>query len=115
MGNQNISKSFIHLRVHTSYSLLEGAIRPEAIGPLCVKYKMPAVAITDSGNMFGALELSEQLVKSGIQPIIGCQLNLIDPFHVQDDQKSALFFPIIVLAQNVTGYNHWWSWLQKIF
>ena len=106
MVKESIPKSFVHLRVHSSYSLLEGAIRPEVIGSLCAKAKMPAVAITDTGNMFGALELSEQLVKSGVQPIIGCELNLIDQFNVSDDSRSDIFFPIVLLAQNEIGYSN---------
>ena len=75
---KNIEKSdpFIHLRVHSSYSLLRGAIRPEELPKLCQKNLMPAVGVTDSGNLFGALEISELLVANGIQPLIGCEFKL---------------------------------------
>ena len=69
---------FIHLRLHTEYSLLEGAVRLKKLPGLCEMAEMPAVAITDTNNMFAALEASEWLSKAGVQPIIGCQfLSLI--------------------------------------
>src|SRR3546814_8888696 len=67
---------FVHLRVHTAYSLTEGAIRVEQLAGLCVRHRMPAVAITDTNNLFGALEGSKALAGKGIQPIIGCQISL---------------------------------------
>ncbi len=60
---------FIHLRVHSEYSLLEGAIRLEELPNMCSAMGMPAVAITDTNNLFGALEFSEYSAKAGIQPI----------------------------------------------
>lgn len=63
--------NFVHLRVHSPYSLAEGAVRIEEIAPLCLRHDMPAVAVTDTGNLFGALEISEKISKTGIQPIIG--------------------------------------------
>ena len=66
--------NFIHLRVHSAYSLSEGAIKVEDLVSLCKDYSMPAVALTDSGNLFGALEMSLAASKGGIQRIIGCQM-----------------------------------------
>ena len=65
---------FIHLRLHSAYSLLEGAIRIKELPKLCRKEGMPAVALTDTANLFGALEFSEVLAEAGIQPITGCTL-----------------------------------------
>ena len=65
---------FVHLRVHTAYSLSEGAIKVPALVELCAKNRMPAVAITDTGNLFGALEFSLACAGAGVQPIIGCQM-----------------------------------------
>ena len=67
---------FIHLRLHSAYSLLEGAIPVKALPELCKAHDMPAVALTDSGNLFAALEFSEAMAKAGVQPIMGCQLAL---------------------------------------
>ena len=68
MGHAN----FVHLRVHSAYSLSEGAIKLNELSELCVLERMPAVAITDHNNLFGAIEFSEICKDSGIQPILGC-------------------------------------------
>ncbi len=65
---------FVHLRVHTAYSLLEGAIRVPDLVKLARDKRMPAVAMTDTNNMFGAMEFSGACAGAGIQPILGCQL-----------------------------------------
>src|SRR5476649_2993999 len=65
---------FVHLHVHSSYSLLEGALTIARLAELAKADKQAALALTDTDNMFGALEFSEKLASSGIQPIIGCAL-----------------------------------------
>jgi len=65
---------FVHLRVHSAYSLSEGAIRVKELMGLCQNFKMPAVAVTDTNNLFGALEFSLSAADSGVQPIIGGQI-----------------------------------------
>ena len=65
---------FVHLHVHSSYSLLEGALTIARLAELAKADKQPALALTDTDNMFGALEFSEKLADSGIQPIVGCAL-----------------------------------------
>ena len=67
---------FIHLRVHSAYSLSEGALRHQQILKFCRENTMPAVAVSDSCNLFGALEFAVAAAAAGVQPIIGCQLNL---------------------------------------
>jgi DNA polymerase-3 subunit alpha len=67
---------FVHLRVHSAYSLSEGAIKIKKLVELARKNGMPAVAIADTGNLFGALEFSSAAVDAGIQPIIGCNLGI---------------------------------------
>ncbi len=67
---------FVHLRVHSAYSLSEGAIKIKKLVELAKKNAMPAVAITDTGNLFGALEFSYAAADAGIQPIIGCNLGI---------------------------------------
>ncbi|MBI1776366.1 MAG: DNA polymerase III subunit alpha [Proteobacteria bacterium] len=67
---------FVHLRVHSAYSLSEGAIKLKELVGLCRKLAMPAVAVTDSTNLFGALEFASYATEAGIQPIIGCKLAL---------------------------------------
>ncbi|MEL7048952.1 MAG: PHP domain-containing protein, partial [Pseudomonadota bacterium] len=73
---QATSLDFVHLRVHSAYSLLEGALPIPTIGKLCEKHGFPAVALTDTNNMFGALEFSEKLSKSGLQPIAGLTISM---------------------------------------
>ena len=67
---------FVHLRVHTAFSLSEGAIRITELVKICKEQLMPAVAITDTNNLFGGLEFSSACVEAGIQPIIGCQVSV---------------------------------------
>src|SRR3954447_21525196 len=65
---------FVHLHVHSSYSLLEGALMIARLAELAKADRQPALALTDTDNMFGALEFSEKLAGYGIQPIVGCAL-----------------------------------------
>ena len=65
---------FVHLHVHSSYSLLEGALPIARLAELAKADRQPALALTDTDNMFGALEFSDKMAGSGIQPIIGCAL-----------------------------------------
>ena len=65
---------FVHLRVHSAYSLLEGALPIKKLAELAAADRMPALGLADTGNLFGALEFAEKMVEGGIQPIIGCQV-----------------------------------------
>jgi DNA polymerase-3 subunit alpha len=94
---------FIHLRLHTEYSLLEGAIPVKKLPQMCINADMPAVAVTDTNNMFCALEFSEGAAKSGIQPIIGCQIDLTYD-QAEQGQREKSPAPLVLLAQNETGY-----------
>ena len=67
---------FVHLHVHSSYSLLEGALTIARLAELARSDRQPALALTDTDNLFGALEFSDKLASAGIQPIIGCALAL---------------------------------------
>ena len=94
---------FIHLRVHTEYSLLEGAVPVKKLIGLCDKAQMPAVAVTDTNNMFCALEFSTIASGAGLQPIIGCQVSVdFDP--VQPGERARAPAPLVLLAQSETGY-----------
>lgn len=89
---------FVHLRAHSAYSLSEGAIKVDKLPALARDARMPAVAITDTGNLFGALEFSQACAGKGIQPIIGCQLTL-----TRADNPRLPPDPIVLLAQNPEG------------
>src|ERR1041384_7004635 len=66
-----LSDSFVHLHLHTEYSLLDGAVRMKELMKKAVEMEMPAVAITDHGNLFGAIEFYQAATDAGIKPIIG--------------------------------------------
>ena len=94
---------FIHLRVHTEHSLLEGAVPVKALVKLCEAAKMPAVAVTDTNNMFAALEFSDTAAKAGVQPILGCQVSLAhDPAGLGERPRSPA--GVVLLVQTEPGY-----------
>jgi DNA polymerase-3 subunit alpha len=105
--------SFVHLHVHTQYSLLDGANK---IGPLIEHAKksgMPAIAMTDHGNMFGAVEFFSKAKAQGIKPIIGCEAYLApgkrsdrNQAARSEDFEASGNFHLILLAQNRTGYRN---------
>ncbi|VAW05478.1 DNA polymerase III alpha subunit [hydrothermal vent metagenome] len=102
-----MTPTFIHLHLHTAYSLSEGAIHVKALGKLCAAHDMPAVAITDSNNMFGVLEASLVLPPSGVQPIIGCALAIRHEV-VPDARSHRNPEPgwLVLLAQTEGGYRN---------
>ncbi len=98
---------FIHLRVHTEYSLLEGAIRVKKLPGMCADMDMPAVAMTDTNNMFAALEFSVTAQGAGVQPIIGCQVDLQLPHDDPSGRTQAPRpAPIVLLSQREEGYEN---------
>ncbi|WP_210489339.1 DNA polymerase III subunit alpha [Microvirga antarctica] len=97
---------FVHLHVHSSYSLLEGALKIGKLAELAKADKQPALALTDTNNLFGALEFSEKLAGSGIQPIAGVQLSVC--FEEPDPTIRLPPQPpnIVLLAQTDEGYRN---------
>ena len=71
----NNKNSFNHLKIHTQYSICEGALKIEDLKSHCKKHKVQSVGLSDTSNLFGALEFAENLSKIGTQPIIGTQIN----------------------------------------
>ena len=96
---------FIHLRLHSAYSLLEGAIQVKQLPKLCRAAGMPAVALTDTGNLFAAQEFSSVMAKEGIQPIMGCQLCLAHAVAAPGE-KAPPAKPIVLLAQDAEGFGN---------
>jgi DNA polymerase-3 subunit alpha len=97
---------FTHLHVHTQYSMLDGAIR---IGDLIEKtkeYGMNAVAVTDHGAMYGALEFYTKAKKAGLRPIIGCELYIAETDHLIHDKSAGHNFHLVLLAMNEDGYRN---------
>jgi len=100
--------NFVHLHVHTQYSLLDGAIRLEDLFKKAKAYAMPAIAITDHGNMFGAIDFYQTAYKTGIKPIIGCELYVApgSRFSRESNSKTENARHIVVLARNIHGYRN---------
>ena len=101
---------FVHLRVHSAYSLSEGALRVKDMIELCQRHRMPAVGITDTNNLFGALELSLVSRSAGVQPVIGVQIGLRreDSSNGARAQHGMILPPdeLVLLAQSETGYEN---------
>ena len=96
---------YIHLRVHTEYSLLEGATRLKKLPELCKANDMPAIALTETNNLFSALEFSVLFKDNGLQPIIGCQID----FRFTDmgsERRARTTAPIVLLAKDELGYKN---------
>ena len=96
---------FIHLRSHSEYSLLEGALRLKKLPGMCRDAGMPALALTDTNNMFAALEFSVAMAGAGVQPIIGCQVD-VAYVEVQPGEKPRPPAPVVLLAQSELGYEN---------
>jgi len=99
---------FVHLRVHTAYSLSAGAIPIKELVAMCQAERMPAVAVTDTGNLFGALEVATTCSAAGIQPIIGCEIVLERNGAEGSRPERGISEPdrIVLLVQNETGYRN---------
>ncbi|MFZ0711621.1 MAG: DNA polymerase III subunit alpha [Terrimicrobiaceae bacterium] len=100
--------SFIHLHCHTEYSLLDGAIRTQDLVRKAAEYGMPAVAITDHGNLFGAIEFYQAAAKAGIRPIVGCEA-YVAPGSLRDRNAASgkeAAFHLTLLAVNAEGYRN---------
>ena len=104
-GRRRVEDGFVHLRVRSAYSLLEGAIKTGAIGKLAAAARMPAVALTDRANLFGALEFSVETKEAGVQPIVGCALP-VTGIGEGPPERWARRPTIVLLAQNETGYRN---------
>ncbi|MCI4624389.1 MAG: DNA polymerase III subunit alpha [Candidatus Magnetoovum sp. WYHC-5] len=95
---------FVALHVHTEYSLLDGAIRINELVDRAIEYNMPAVAITDHGNLFGAVEFYRKATDKGIKPIIGCEVYLSDGKYTE--KIKTRYYHLILLAKNPLGYKN---------
>lgn len=101
-----IHADFVHLHLHTQYSLLDGAIRLRELMQMAQAQRAPALAITDHGNMFGAIEFYNQAQRAGIKPIIGCEVYLAPESRFDKNSRgiAEASFHLILLAKNLAGY-----------
>ena len=100
---------FVHLHLHTQYSLLDGAIRLDDLFAKAKELKMPAIAMTDHGNLFGAVEFYQKALKAGIKPVIGCEVYISSKSRF--DRKSAhgiqdISHHLVLLTKNKKGYEN---------
>ena len=94
--NKNIDRQFNNLKIHTQYSICEGAVKISNLKDFCKKYKIAAVGISDSLNLCGVLEFSENISKIGTQPIIGTQIN----FKFKENIGT-----LALIANTIEGYK----------
>ena len=102
-----MADSFVHLHLHTEYSLLDGAIRMRELMKKAAEYEMPAVAVTDHGNLYGAIEFYQEAERAGIKPIIGCEAYVAPRSHKEKAsslREAAYHFTL--LAENEIGYRN---------
>ena len=98
--------NFVHLHLHSGFSLLDGACDHETLAQTAAKYKMPAVAVTDHGNLFGAIGFYEAAQKAGVKPIIGCEMYISKTNRLDRDPQSGRPHHLIVLCENEKGYQN---------
>ncbi|MBX3178137.1 MAG: DNA polymerase III subunit alpha [Candidatus Hydrogenedentes bacterium] len=103
-----MSSDFVHLHVHSDYSVLDGACKTKELLDRCQKYGMEACALTDHGNLFGAVEFYQMAKSRGIKPIIGCELYVAPGSRTDTQQKFLGSFNnhFLLLCENETGYHN---------
>jgi DNA polymerase-3 subunit alpha len=95
---------FVHLHLHSQYSLLDGAVRTPDMIARARELGMPAVAVTDHGNMFGAVDFYKQAIAGGIKPILGCEIYVAK--KNRRDKTERAYYHLILLAKNEEGYKN---------
>jgi DNA polymerase III subunit alpha len=107
IGEKCMSAGFVHLHVHSQYSLLDGAIRIPDLLDKCKEFNMDSVAITDHGAMYGALEFYVKAKKAGIKPIVGCEFYVApEDRRVKKQVSGTHAFHLVLLAMNHEGYKN---------
>jgi DNA polymerase-3 subunit alpha len=111
-----IHSDYVPLHVHTEYSLLDGAIKIKELVEAAASYKMPAVAITDHGNLFGAIEFYKAATKAGLKPIIGCELYVAPDSRFQKKPSSGEnAYHLILLSRDMNGYKNLVTLVSKAY
>lgn len=108
---------FVHLHLHTQYSLLDGAIRIPDLIARAKEYKMPAVAVTDHGNLFGAMEFYAQVQAKGIKPIIGCEVYVAPRSRLEQSARAGQVtsYHLVLLCENERGYRNLCKLVTKAY
>ena len=113
-----MTSSFVHLHLHTQFSLLDGANQIEPLVQQIKAFGQPAVAMTDHGNMFGAIEFYRKAKDAGVKPIIGCEAYMaLGSRHAKKDSGLAHndYYHLILLAKNRTGYQNLIKLVSKAY
>jgi DNA polymerase III subunit alpha len=97
---------FVHLHLHTDYSLLDGACNIDRLVRRVRELEMPAVAVTDHGNIFGAVEFHNAAKAAGVKPILGCELYICKKEDHRTDKEGDTYNHLVVLAENDEGYRN---------
>lgn len=103
------SDSFVHLHLHSQYSLLDGAIKLDELVARAKQFSMPAIAVTDHGNMFGAVEFYNKARAAGIKPIVGCEVYVAPGSRFTKGNargSSEASYHLVLLCQNLEGYRN---------
>ncbi|MEO0239020.1 MAG: DNA polymerase III subunit alpha [candidate division WOR-3 bacterium] len=98
-------KKFVHLHLHSEYSVLDGVLFIDEIVDAALNFGMPAVALTDHGNLFGAIEFYKKATEKGIKPIIGMETYVTDG-SMQERVKAGEIYHLTLLAENEEGYRN---------
>ncbi|HSO72407.1 MAG TPA: PHP domain-containing protein, partial [Thermodesulfobacteriota bacterium] len=100
--------SFVHLHVHTQYSLLDGGIRLKELFEKAQAYKLPAITMTDHGNLFGVVDFYKLALKYGLKPIIGCEVYVAPQsrFHKESIGNLENAYHLVLLCKNEKGYRN---------
>ncbi len=97
---------FVHLHVHTQFSLLDGACRVKELVKKAADYKMPALGMTDHGNLFGAIDFYQTCIKMGVKPIIGCEAYLAPSSRLDKSPRQGATSHIVLFAKDERGYSN---------
>ena len=116
----DMTPKFIHLRTHSAYSVLEGAMKMGKLVKRVKALNMPAVAVTDSGNLYCGMDFSHEAADNGIQPILGTQLLIKQPVEkgtllLPEDEINLVLDKIVLLVQNEVGYKNLLKLFQRYY
>ncbi len=104
-----MTEPFVHLHLHTEYSIVDGTVRIPALFDQCVREQIPAVALTDQGNLFALIKFYRRALASGVKPVVGVDLRLKDP------DEAGRPFGLVLLCQNLGGYRNLTRLITRTF
>ena len=112
-----MASQFVHLHLHTQYSLLDGANQIDLLMQQVKSFGQPAVAMTDHGNMFGAVEFYRKAREAGVKPIIGCEAYMAPGSRLEKNSHLAHndYYHLILLATNLKGYHNLIKLVSKAY